>query len=121
VPFAAGIACIEKMKRLDLPKLLHEKGLKLREGLIAAARKHGYDLRVTGMPALFYLRLADEDAGDAGKPLTPTLMLHQRWIAEMVKRGIYLTNHHNHFLNYALSGSDIDTTLAVADEAFAAL
>jgi glutamate-1-semialdehyde 2,1-aminomutase len=122
VPFAAGIACIEKMKRLDLPKLLHEKGLKLREGLIAAARKHGYDLRVTGMPALFYLRLADEaGAGDAGKPATPTLMLHQRWIAEMVKRGIYLTNHHNHFLNYALSDDDIDTTLAVADEAFAAL
>jgi glutamate-1-semialdehyde 2,1-aminomutase len=48
-------------------------------------------------------------------------MLHQRWIAEMVKRGIYLTNHHNHFLNYALSDEDIDTTLAVADEAFAAL
>jgi glutamate-1-semialdehyde 2,1-aminomutase len=122
VPFAAGIACIEKMKRLDLPKLLHEKGLKLGEGLVAAAWKHGYDLRVTGMPALFYLRLADEaGAGDAGKPSTPTLMLHQRWIAEMVKRGIYLTNHHNHFLNYALSDEDIDTTLAVADEAFAAL
>jgi glutamate-1-semialdehyde 2,1-aminomutase len=122
VPFAAGIACIEKMKRLGLPKLLHEKGLKLREGLIAVARKHGYDLRVTGMPALFYLRLADpgEDRG-GGKNQTPALMLHQRWIAEMVKRGIYVTNHHNHFLNYALGDDDIDTTLAVADEAFAAL
>ncbi|MDR0710428.1 MAG: aminotransferase class III-fold pyridoxal phosphate-dependent enzyme [Spirochaetaceae bacterium] len=121
VPFTAGIACIEKMKRVDLPKLLHEKGVKLREGLIAAARKHGYDLTVSGMPALFYLRLADEAGANGGKPSTPSLMLHQRWIAEMVKRGIYLTNHHNHFLNYALSGEDIDTTLAVADEAFAAL
>ena len=122
VPFAAGIACIEKLKRLDLPRLLHEKGLKLREGLIATARKHGYDLRVTGMPALFYLRLADPggDRGD-GKKETPALMLHQRWIAEMVKRGIYVTNHHNHFLNYALGDDDINTTLAVADEAFAAL
>jgi glutamate-1-semialdehyde 2,1-aminomutase len=120
-PFAAGIACIEKMKRLDLPKLLHEKGVKLGEGLAAAARKHGYDLRVSGMPALFYLRLADDAAGDSGKPSTPSLMLHQRWIAEMVKRGIYLTNHHNHFLNYALSDDDINTTLAVADEAFTAL
>jgi glutamate-1-semialdehyde 2,1-aminomutase len=122
VPFAAGIACIEKMKRLGLPKLLHEKGLKLREGLIAVARKHGYDLRVTGMPALFYLRLADPgEDGAGGKKQTPALMLHQRWIAEMVKRGIYVTNHHNHFLNYALGDDDIDTTLAVADEAFAAL
>jgi glutamate-1-semialdehyde 2,1-aminomutase len=72
------------------------------------------------MPALFYLRLADT-AGDSGKPSTPSLMLHQRWIAEMVKRGIYLTNHHNHFLNYALSDDDLGTTIAVADEAFAAL
>ncbi|MDR0451683.1 MAG: aminotransferase class III-fold pyridoxal phosphate-dependent enzyme [Treponema sp.] len=121
VPFAAGIACIEKMKRLGLPKLLHEKGLKLREGLVAAAQKHGFDLRVTGMPALFYLRLADAAGDSAGKPPTPSFMLHQRWIAEMVRRGIYLTNHHNHFLNYALSDEDIDTTVAVADEAFAAL
>jgi glutamate-1-semialdehyde 2,1-aminomutase len=48
-------------------------------------------------------------------------MLHQRWIAEMVKRGVYLTNHHNHFINAALSDEDIATTVAVADEAFAAL
>jgi glutamate-1-semialdehyde 2,1-aminomutase len=39
----------------------------------------------------------------------------------MVKRGIYLTNHHNHFLNYALSDGDIQTTLDVADEAFSVL
>ena len=111
VPFAAGVACINKMKRIDLPRLLHEKGTKLKEGLTAAAAKHGYDLRVTGMPALFYLRLADDDS----------LMLHQRWIAEMVKRGIYVTNHHNHFINYALSDADIQTTIEVADEAFAVL
>jgi len=111
VPFAAGLACIEKMKRIELPRLLHEKGTKLKEGLIAAAIKHGYELRVTGMPALFYLRLADDDS----------LMLHQRWIAEMVKRGIYLTNHHNHFINYALSDADIQTTIEAADEAFSVL
>ena len=111
VPFAAGIACIEKMKRLNLPGLLHEKGSVLKDGLIAAAKKHGYELRVTGMPALFFLRIADDDSS----------MLHQRWIAEMVKRGIYLTNHHNHFINYALSDADIQTTLEVANEVFAAL
>ncbi|MDR2029743.1 MAG: aminotransferase class III-fold pyridoxal phosphate-dependent enzyme [Treponema sp.] len=117
VPFAAGIACIEKMKSLNLPQVLHEKGTKLTQGLIAAAKKHGFTLHVSGMPALFYLRL--DDAGLDGK--TPALLLHQRWIAEMVKRGIYLTNHHNHFLNYSLSDGDIQTTLDAADEAFSAL
>ena len=111
VPFAAGLACIKKMKRIDLPKILNEKGTLLKDGLIASAKKHGLDLRVTGMPALFYLRIADDDS----------LMLHQRWIAEMVRRGIYFTNHHNHFMNYAMSDEDIKATIEIADEAFAAL
>jgi glutamate-1-semialdehyde 2,1-aminomutase len=116
VPFAAGIACINKMKNIGLPALLQEKGKKLTDGLVDVAKKHGYNLVVSGMPALFYLRLADDDLDG-----TPALQLHQRWIAEMVKRGIYVTNHHNHFLNASLSDDDIKTTLEVADEAFAAL
>jgi len=124
VPFAAGAACVSKMKRVNLPALLREKGRVLLEGLSAAAAKHGFTLHVSGEPALFYLRLEDEEeaaAKAAGTPWTPKLVLHQRWIAEMVRRGVYLTNHHNHFLNYSLSDDDITTTLSIADEAFAAL
>ena len=109
VPFAAGIACINKMKRLDMPRILIEKGTKLKEGLIAAGQKHGFDLRVTGVPSLFYLRIADD----------PSLMLHQEWIAECVKRGVFFTNHHNHFINAALTDADIAETVDIADEAFA--
>jgi len=108
VPFAAGIACINKMKRLDMPRTLIEKGEKLRSGLIAAAEQSGFDLRVTGAPSLFYLRIADD----------PTLMLHQEWIAECVKRGVFFTNHHNHFINAALTDADIAETVDIAEEAF---
>ena len=108
VPFAAGIACIEKMKRLDCPRILNEKGQKLCDGLKAAAAKYSFDLHVSGMPSLFYLRIADD----------PSMGLHQEWIAECVLRGVYLTNHHNHFINAALSDEDIAQTLAVAEEAF---
>ena len=111
VPFAAGIACIEKMKKLELPKLLMEKGTKLTQGLIETSHKYGFDLRATGVPSLFYLRLADD----------PTLKLHQEWIAECVLRGVFFTNHHNHFINYALSDEDIAETIEIADEAFAVL
>ncbi len=111
VPFAAGIACIQKMKRLDLPKLLMQKGTMLCDGLKATAAKYGYDLRVSGAPSLFYLRIANDDS----------LMTHQRFIAEMVKRGVYMTNHHNHFINYALSEADIKETIEIADEAFRVL
>ena len=108
VPFAAGIACIEKMKRINCPALLHEKGVKLRDGLIAAGKQYGFDLHVTGAPSLFYLRIADD----------PSLALHQEWIAECVKRGIFFTNHHNHFINASLSDEDIRETVEVATEAF---
>ena len=108
VPFAAGIACINKMKRINSPKILIEKGTKLKEGLVDAGKKYGFDLRVTGVPSLFYLRIADD----------PTLMLHQEWIAECVKRGIFFTNHHNHFINASLTDEDIKETVEIADEAF---
>ena len=108
VPFAAGIACIEKMKRIDCPKLLDQKGSLLRDGLMAAAKEYSFDLRVTGAPSLFYLRIADD----------PSLKLHQEWIAECVKRGVFFTNHHNHFINAALSDEDIRETVEIATEAF---
>ena len=100
VPFAAGIACIQKMKKLGMPRLLIDKGENLKAGLIEAGRKYGFDLHVTGVPSLFYLRIADD----------PSLMLHQEWIAECVKRGVFFTSHHNHFINAALSDGDIDET-----------
>ena len=111
VPFAAGIACIEKMKRIDCPRLLDEKGRLLRKGLIDAAREQGFDLHVTGAPSLFYLRVADD----------PSLRLHQEWVAECVKRGVFFTNHHNHFINASLSDEDIRETVEIAREAFSVL
>ena len=108
VPFAAGIACINKMKALNLPVLLREKALKVTGALQAAAENNGFDLRVSGEPALFYLRIANDDS----------LLLHQEWVSEMVKRGIFMTSHHNHFLNASLTDEDIAETAAVADEAF---
>ncbi|MBR4962127.1 MAG: aminotransferase class III-fold pyridoxal phosphate-dependent enzyme [Clostridia bacterium] len=108
VPFAAGIACIEKMKKLNCPQILLDKGTKLRTELMKAAVEAGFDLRVTGMPSLFYLRLADDDS----------LMLHQKWIAECVRRGVFFTSHHNHFINASLTDADIAETVEIAKEAF---
>jgi glutamate-1-semialdehyde 2,1-aminomutase len=109
VPFAAGIACIQKMKRLGMPRLLIDKGEKLKTGLIETAKKYDYDLHVSGVPSLFYLRIAND----------PSLVTHQEWIAECVKRGVFFTNHHNHFINAALTDADIAETIEIADEAFA--
>ncbi len=111
MPFAAGIACINKMKELDTPKMFRELGLKLTDGLKEVAAANGFNMVVSGEPSLFYLRLADDDS----------LFIHQDWIQECVKRGIFFAGHHNHFINASLTEEDIKYTLDVADEAFKAI
>ena len=109
VPFAAAIACINKMKKLNVPAMFRKNALMLTDGLRAAAANNGFNLVVSGEPALFYLRIADADNN---------LMLHQEWVAECVKRGIFITNHHNHFMNAAMTQEDLKQTIDVAEEAF---
>ncbi|HZK38848.1 MAG TPA: aminotransferase class III-fold pyridoxal phosphate-dependent enzyme [Clostridia bacterium] len=112
VPFAAAIACINKMKKLKVPELFRKNALMLTDGLQAAASNNGFDLVVSGEPALFYLRTVDKDNN---------LMLHQEWVAECVKRGVYITNHHNHFMNAAITTQDIKQTIEIAEEAYRVL
>jgi glutamate-1-semialdehyde 2,1-aminomutase len=78
------------------------------DGLVSAANAHGLTMVASGEPALFYLRLADDDS----------LLMHQEWVAEMVQRGVWVTSHHNHFLNASLTEADIAKTLEIAHEAF---
>lgn len=111
VPFAAGIACIEKMKKLDTPTLFRKLGTQLTDGLKAAAANNGFDLVVSGEPALFYLRIANDDS----------LFIHQDWVQEMVSRGIFITSHHNHFINASLTEDDIKYTIDVAEDCFKAV
>lgn len=108
VPFAACIACINKMKELDTPTLFRKTGEKLTDGFKKAAAEHGFDLVVSGEPALFYLRIANDDS----------LMLHQEWVAECVARGLFITSHHNHFMNAAITDDDVRLAVEIAEDAF---
>ena len=107
-PFAACLVTMEKLKKLDAPKLFRQLGTELTDGLAAAGKAHGFDLKVSGEPALFYLRIANDDS----------LMLHQEWVAECVSRGLFITSHHNHFINAALTREDIALAIDIADDAF---
>lgn len=111
-PFAAGIACLDKMVKYNMSEKLRKDGIKLTEGFKKAAAKYGYNLVVSGEPALFYLRLDDPDQN---------FFLHQEWICECVKRGLFLASHHNHFINLSLTDELIEESIQIADEAFAAV
>lgn len=111
VPFAAGIACINKMKALNTPALFDKLGRQLCDGLVAAGKEHGFNLIASGAPSLFYLRIADDNS----------LMLHQEWVAECVQRGIFITSHHNHFINASLTQEDINRSIEIAEDSFRVL
>jgi len=109
IPFAAGIACINKMKENNTAASIKAKGIKLQTGLQDVAKSNGFKLKVSGEPAMWFMRLEND---------YPSAIMHQEWVAECVKRGIFFTSHHNCFINDAITEEDIKQTLDVADEAY---
>ena len=53
-PFAAWLACIPKMKRLDTPNMFRRIGTELTQGFVQAGKEHGFNIVVSGEPALYY-------------------------------------------------------------------
>ena len=100
-----------RCKRADLQRSfamsLSQDLAKLTNGFKEAGKQHGFNLVVSGEPALFYLRIANDDS----------LMLHQEWIAECVSRGLFLASHHNHFMNAAVTDDDIKLAIDIAEDA----
>lgn len=108
-PMAAALACLQEMERIDAPARILAIGRKLVDGLGEVAKHRGCELRATGMPSMPYLRLAHEDG----------IRFHQKVVGECVKRGVYLTHHHNHFLSTAHTDEDVQQTLEIFDQALA--
>jgi glutamate-1-semialdehyde 2,1-aminomutase len=108
MPMAAGVACINELRRLDAANLMIEKGKKLTSGLVDLGKGYGIDMRISGVPSMFYMRIANDDS----------LMMQQEFCAECTKRGVFFVSHHNHFINTSLTDDDIKRTLEVADEAY---
>lgn len=111
MPMAAALATLTELERVDGANLMTRQGTKLTQGLEKAAQGQGYHLKVTGEPAMWYMRLTDDDTG----------LLHQQWVSECVRRGVFFTNHHNLFINTAITDDDIAYTVDVAEDAFRAL
>jgi len=107
-PMGAALACLQELKKIDGPSMMMEKGKHLLDSLVDMANSYGYNLKVTGVPSMPYLRITNDES----------LMLHQDWCAECTKRGAFFTPHHNWFISTAHTDEDIKQTLDIADDAF---
>ena len=108
---AAAAACLKELRRIDAPEILRRQGQKLIDGMVEIAKNHGLSLRVSGHPAMPYLRITDD----------PSLMLHQQFCGECTRRGAYFASHHNWFLSTAHSDEDIQRTWDIVDDALKSL
>ncbi len=109
--FAAAMACLKELKRLNGPELMRDLGKKLTDGIVSIAASHGYKMKVSGELSMPFLRITNDD----------NMMLHQAWCAECTRRGAFFTSHHNWFLSTAHTEDDINKTLDICEDAFAAL
>ena len=110
-PFAAGIACINKIKKINAIDHMYKIGKLYTDGLVELAKSYGFNLLAMGHPSLFFLR---HDLGNTELSAS----MHRFFIAECVKRGVYLTNYNNMFTCYAMTEEDVKFSLEVADEAY---
>ena len=108
VPFAASVAALRKMRQLNAAEKMQEIGRKLTRGLQDVAAANHTVLSSTGLPSLFKIILRDPDG---------SLIPHQEWIGEMVRRGVYISHFHNMFTNVMITDQDLQYTFDVADEA----
>lgn len=107
-PMAAALACLKELNRIKAPELMAGLGKKLASGLVQVASSHGYNLAVSGEPAMPYFRITDDESQT----------LHQEWCAQCTLMGAYFAPHHNWFISCALTDRDIKKTLDIADKAF---
>lgn len=107
-PMAAALANVALLKKIDGPKKMLHLGDLLMKGLVERGKTFGYEMVATGPGSIPFIRFGNES----------NFMRQQVFCAEMTKRGHFFHPHHNWFLSTAHEESDIEETLAVAEEVF---
>lgn len=106
VGFAAALATLEKMKKVDVPAHVERIGLRFREGVERLAKKHGVPLRFAGHPAVTALVFDHPEA------LALQTLLTVRMLAEGILAAGVLS------ATLAHTEQHVDTYLEAADKIF---
>ncbi|KGQ39354.1 glutamate-1-semialdehyde 2,1-aminomutase [Gallibacterium anatis] len=124
IAMAAGIACLTELAKPENEKLLAEKTKTLAEGLRTLAKKHQIPFVVNYVGGMFGLFFTDQDKVECYQEVMKCdVERFKKFFHLMLEQGIYLapSAFEAGFMSLAHSTQDIQTTLAAADKAFAAL
>ena len=109
-PMAAAKATLLELQKIDAVSKMEEFGNNLKNGLVKVARENQFELVVSGVPTMPYFRLNNVD-----------IKVHNAWIDECLKRGLYMVNYHNHFISATHNKEDLENILEIASNSFSAL
>ncbi|HBW83150.1 MAG TPA: glutamate-1-semialdehyde 2,1-aminomutase [Gammaproteobacteria bacterium] len=109
-PMAAALACLKELRRLEAPTRILETGAALWSGLQSISADAGFELVVSGIPSMAYLR-TEHDAGPR---------FHQSLCGECARRGLFLTSHHNLFVSAAHTEGDLAQSFEIFEDALKA-
>lgn len=109
-PMAAAKATLLELQNIDGTNVMIDYGTRFKKGLSDIASSHGYNLKITGVPAMPYFRLTNADP-----------QIHAEWIDQCVGHGAYMLANHNNFISTAHTEADMKRTFEIVDKAFKAL
>jgi glutamate-1-semialdehyde 2,1-aminomutase len=119
---AAGIAALGVLSQPGVYDGLHRVGARLRAGIVAAGERHGFAVQAPGEDAVFGVRFTDRKPLRTWMDLTTANKdLGLRWALELIRRGLLVNPNEKFYISIAHTEADVDRTLDIVDQAFAAL
>ena len=117
---AVGIATLRILKEGAGYRALDDLTEKLTDGLAERARRAEVDLRINRVGSMFTLFFTNSPVTDYASAKRCDTKRHARFFHGMLKRGVYLppSQFESWFTSFAHLDADVETTLAVAEEAF---
>ena len=117
---AAGLAALAELRKPGAYERLFRTGTRLRDGLVAAVRKHGLAAQVSGEAPVFDIFFTDREILDYRATLTADRDQIKRFNQELVRRGVVKAVN-KIYISVAHTDADVDETLGIFDEVLAVL
>src|SRR4029450_8370950 len=115
-----ALATLAELRKPGMYQRLFKTGARLREGLAAAARKHGLAAQVSGEPPVFDIFFTDRPVVDYRATLTADRDRIKRFNQELVARGMVKAVN-KIYVSLAHSDQDVNETLEIFDQALSAI
>ena len=122
IAMSAGLAQLEELSKPELYESLANKTKRVAEGLVAAAKKHGFALSVNYVGGMFgYFFTQDNKITKFEQVTQCDIEKFKAFYHGMLNEGIYLapSAYEAGFLSVAHGDKEIDETIAAAERVFA--